>query len=132
MERPLPRRCPQVLARRWPRGGPCDAHRRFFRAPAASINFIAAHDGFALADLVRFAAKHNHANGEANRDGSDHEPCWIADDPSQSARAQLATLFLSRGTPMLAAGDEFGRSQHGNNNAYAQDNETTWRDWIKR
>jgi glycogen operon protein len=95
------------------------------KSPAASINFISAHDGFTLADLTRYAHKHNMANGEGNRDGKSDEVTWVDGD----VRALLATLFLSRGTPMLTAGDEFGRSQNGNNNAYAQDNETTWLDW---
>lgn len=95
------------------------------KTPSASINFVAAHDGFTLADLTRFAHKHNMANGEGNRDGKPDEVTWVDGD----VRAMLATLFLSRGTPMLTAGDEFGRSQNGNNNAYAQDNETTWLDW---
>ena len=97
------------------------------RPPSASINFIAAHDGFTLSDAVTFAQKNNAANGEDNRDGNGHEPTW----PGGDARALLATLFLSRGTPMLTAGDEFGRTQGGNNNAYAQDNATTWLDWEK-
>ena len=96
------------------------------RAPSASVNFVAAHDGFTLRDSVTHAAKNNFANGEDNRDGNAHEPSW----PGGDARALLATLFLSRGTIMLTAGDEFGRSQQGNNNAYAQDNETTWLDWA--
>ncbi|WP_374332041.1 glycogen debranching protein GlgX [Aestuariivirga sp.] len=97
------------------------------RPPSAGINFVAAHDGFTLKDAVSFAAKNNIANGEDNRDGNGHEPSW----PGGDARALLATLFLSRGTPMLTAGDEFGRSQGGNNNAYAQDNATTWLAWDK-
>ncbi len=109
-----------------------------------SVNFVAAHDGFTLADMLRFATRHNHANGEDNRDGHAGEICWNngvegpSDDPAiraardSDARALLATLFASRGTPMLTAGDEFGRSQRGNNNAYAQDNETTWLDWANR
>lgn len=97
------------------------------RPPSAGINFVAAHDGFTLRDCVTYAAKDNHANGEDNRDGNSHEPSW----PGGDARALLATLFLSRGTPMLTAGDEFGRSQRGNNNAYAQDNAITWLDWAK-
>lgn len=96
------------------------------RRPSSSINYVAAHDGFTLRDCVTFKAKNNHANGEDNRDGNAHEPVW----PGGSVRALLATLFLSRGTPMLTAGDEFGRSQRGNNNAYAQDNETTWLNWA--
>lgn len=113
-----------------------------FNGPASrSVNFVAAHDGFALADLVAYAGRHNRANGEDNRDGHGDEVSWNhgqegpTDDPairaarSRSVRAMLTTLFLSRGTPMLTAGDEFGRSQNGNNNSYAQDNETTWLDW---
>lgn len=112
------------------------------RPPARSVNFIAAHDGFTLRDLVSYEAKHNRPNGEENRDGSSHEISWNngAEGPSDDAgieerrqrdqRALLATLLLSRGTPMLTAGDEFGRTQRGNNNAYAQDNDTTWLDWA--
>ncbi|WP_421692876.1 glycogen debranching protein GlgX [Aestuariivirga sp.] len=96
------------------------------RPPSSSINFVAAHDGFTLRDTVTHSTKNNHANGEDNRDGNGHEPTW----PGGDVRALLATLFLSRGTPMLTAGDEFGRSQGGNNNAYAQDNATTWLDWA--
>lgn len=95
------------------------------RRPSCGINFVAAHDGFTLKDAVTYAAKDNRANGEGNRDGNGHEATWAGGD----ARALLATLFLSRGIPMLTAGDEFGRSQKGNNNAYAQDNATTWLDW---
>ncbi len=109
--------------------GSSDVFQKPGRMPSASINFIAAHDGFSLRDAVSFAAKHNHANGEGNRDGSSHEVAWIAGDPITAARCLLATLFLSRGVPMLTAGDEFGRTQLGNNNAYAQDNEVTWLDW---
>ena len=109
-----------------------------------SVNFIAAHDGMTLADLVRYEKKHNEANGEANRDGHDENLSWShgtegeSDDPGIVARragdqrALLATLFASRGTVMLTAGDEFGRSQCGNNNAYAQDNDLTWLDWAGR
>ena len=111
------------------------------RGPSASINFIAAHDGFTLADLVANEAKHNEGNGEANRDGSNANFSWndgvegatgdaaIVAARKRDVRALLATLFLSRGTPMLTAGDEFGRTQGGNNNAYAQDNAVTWLDW---
>ncbi len=99
------------------------------RKPSNSINFLAAHDGFTLHDFVSHDHKNNFANGEGNRDGNFNEPCWISDDPKRDARALLASLFMSRGTIMLTAGDEFGRSQRGNNNAYAQDNETTWLDW---
>jgi glycogen operon protein len=97
------------------------------RPPSSGINFLAAHDGFTLGDAVTYAHKDNAANGENNRDGNAHEPTW----PGGDIRALLATLFLSRGTPMLTAGDEFGRTQRGNNNAYAQDNEITWLDWEK-
>jgi glycogen operon protein len=95
------------------------------RRPSASVNYLAAHDGFTLRDAVTYAEKNNHANGEGNRDGNAHEATWVGGD----VRALLATLFVSRGIPMLTAGDEFGRSQGGNNNAYAQDNATTWLDW---
>lgn len=109
--------------------------------PAAGINFLAAHDGFTLRDLVSYAQRRNHANGEDNRDGAQDNHSWncsvegATQDPSieaarmQDVRALLATLFLSRGTPMLTAGDELGRTQLGNNNAYAQDNHITWLDW---
>ncbi|PLP59657.1 glycogen debranching enzyme GlgX [Mesorhizobium loti] len=109
-----------------------------------SVNFIAAHDGMTLADLVRYEKKHNQANGEANRDGHDENLSWNFGVEGESAepriaarragdqRALLATLFASRGTIMLTAGDEFGRSQRGNNNAYAQDNDLTWLDWATR
>ncbi len=112
------------------------------RGPGASLNFVAAHDGFALRDLVSYSAKSNFANGEGNRDGNSAEICWNGGVEGETgdahviarrkadARALLATLFLSLGTPMLTAGDEIGRSQGGNNNAYAQDNETTWLDWA--
>jgi glycogen operon protein len=112
------------------------------RAPSASVNLIAAHDGFALADIVAYAEKHNEANGEDNRDGSGANFSWnngvegeTADGAIRAARrrdvrAMLATLFASRGTPMLTAGDEMGRTQRGNNNAYAQDNSMTWLDWA--
>ncbi|WP_230483682.1 glycogen debranching protein GlgX [Sphingomonas sp. Leaf21] len=116
----------------------------FASASSRSVNFIAAHDGFTLADMVAFAERHNHANGEDNRDGHGDEVAWnhgvegpsddaaIREARDASVRAMLATLFLSRGTPMLTAGDEFGRSQQGNNNGYAQDNDTTWLDWETR
>ncbi len=112
------------------------------RALTRSVNFIAAHDGFTLADLVSYADKHNEANGEAGRDGTHANWSWNhgvegpAEDPAlRSARASdqralLASLMLSRGTPLLAMGDECGRSQGGNNNAYAQDNALSWFDWT--
>jgi glycogen operon protein len=107
--------------------GSSDIFGDHHRPPSAGINFVAAHDGFTLRDAVTHSHKQNAANGEDNRDGNAHEPSW----PGGDARALLATLFLSRGTPMLTAGDEFGRTQAGNNNAYAQDNEVTWLDWAK-
>ena len=112
------------------------------RRPWASVNFITAHDGFTLADCVSYNDKHNDANGEDNRDGSSNNLSWNcgAEGPTDAApvlalRARqqcnlLATLLLSQGTPMLLAGDEYGRSQHGNNNAYCQDNEISWLDWA--
>ena len=111
------------------------------RPPTRSVNFVAAHDGFTLRDLVSFERKHNEANGENNRDGAEVNYSWhygiegptaepsVEDRRRRDVRSLLATLFISRGTPMLAMGDEMGRSQNGNNNAYAQDNETTWLDW---
>lgn len=118
--------------------GPCDS------SPCRSVNFLAAHDGFTLADCVAFAHKHNEANGEDNRDGHDENYSWNngaegpSDDPAVLARRQaaqralLGTLFASTGTIMLTAGDEFGRSQQGNNNAYSQDNPLSWIDWQAR
>lgn len=109
-----------------------------------SVNFLAAHDGMTLADIVRYERKHNEANGEHNHDGHNENFSWnngvegesrapeIAAERARDVRAMLATLFASRGAIMLTAGDEFGRSQHGNNNAYAQDNELTWLDWAGR
>ena len=105
------------------------------------MNFIAAHDGFTLRDLVSYNDKHNEANGEENRDGHSDNRSWNCgvegptDDPPINAlrwcqmRNFLATLILSQGTPMIRAGDEFGRTQNGNNNAYCQDNEISWVDW---
>jgi isoamylase len=112
------------------------------RRPSASVNFIAAHDGFTLADMVRYGGKRNHANGENNRDGRSDELCnpmgpeGPSDDPAVNARrthvqrAMLATLLLAHGTPMLNMGDELGHSQGGNNNAYCQDNAITRLDWA--
>jgi glycogen operon protein len=111
------------------------------RAPRASVNFITAHDGFTLADLVSHDVRHNEANGEGNRDGHAHEHSWnhgvegeTQDADIRAARALtrrnlMTTLMVSQGTPMMLAGDEFGRSQSGNNNAYCQDNELTWLQW---
>jgi glycogen operon protein len=111
------------------------------RGPIASVNFITAHDGFTLNDLVSYNEKHNEANGEDNRDGNDNNISWNggAEGPTDDAaivqlreqqkRNMLATLFLSQGIPMLLAGDETSRTQQGNNNAYCQDDEITWHDW---
>jgi glycogen operon protein len=110
-------------------------------AHTRSVNFIAAHDGMSVRDLVSYESKHNHANGEDNRDGHNENYSWnhgvegVASTEIEALRtrdvaAMLATLLLSRGTPMLMAGDEFGRTQQGNNNAYAQDNAITWLTWL--
>ncbi|MGI4896630.1 MAG: glycogen debranching protein GlgX, partial [Janthinobacterium lividum] len=111
------------------------------RGRLSSVNFVTAHDGFTLADLVSYDHKHNDANGEGNRDGSDSDTSWnhgvegvseeadVLASRRRSIRNVLATLLLSSGVPMLTAGDEFGRSQGGNNNAYCQDNDTSWIDW---
>jgi len=118
-----------------------EAFRHDARAPTASVNFVTAHDGFTLRDLLSYNERHNLANGEDNRDGSNRNlsrNCGVegdTDDPAVLAERQrlqrvlLAVLLLSQGTPMLLAGDEIGHSQRGNNNAYCQDNETTWLDW---
>ncbi|MGH3384608.1 MAG: glycogen debranching enzyme, partial [Nocardioidaceae bacterium] len=110
-------------------------------APYASINFVTAHDGFTLRDLVSYNDKHNEANGEDNKDGESHNRSWnsgaegeTSDQEVLALRARrqrnvLATLLLSQGTPMLLYGDELGRTQRGNNNAYCQDNELSWVDW---
>ncbi|MDB5724513.1 MAG: glgX [Novosphingobium sp.] len=115
-----------------------------FGADTRSVNFLAAHDGFTLADTVAYAERHNDANGEQNRDGHGENFSWNngtegpSDDPmiatrrETDLRALLGTLFVSTGTILLAAGDEFGRSQGGNNNAYAQDNPLSWIDWHER
>jgi isoamylase len=124
--------------------GSSDLYARSGRRPYASINFVTAHDGFTLEDLVSYNEKHNEANGEENRDGESHNRSWNSgvegptDDPAILAlrarrkRNFLATLFLSQGVPMLVHGDEMGRTQRGNNNAYCQDNETSWLDWKLR
>ncbi|CAL94411.1 glycogen debranching protein GlgX [Azoarcus olearius] len=122
--------------------GSADRFNHHGRRPWASINFITAHDGFTLHDLVSYNDKHNEANGEDNRDGHDDNRSWNCgaegptDDPEVLAlrerqkRNLLATLLLAQGTPMLLAGDEIGRSQQGNNNAYCQDNEISWVHWA--
>ncbi len=115
-----------------------------FKNLTRSVNFIAAHDGFSLADLVAYEEKHNLANGEDNHDGHNENISWNSgiEGPTEDAailrkrridlKALLSTLFISKGSIMLTAGDEFGRTQQGNNNAYAQDNETTWLDWQNK
>ena len=119
-----------------------DVFNHLGRRPWSCINFITAHDGFTLNDLVSYNDKHNQANGEDNNDGSNENRSWNcgaegpSDDPAINAlrerqkRNLLATLLLSQGTPMMLAGDEFGRTQRGNNNAYCQDNEISWLNWI--
>jgi isoamylase len=121
--------------------GSSDLYGRTGRHPYASVNFVTAHDGFSLADLVAYDRKHNEANGEDNRDGTDDNRSWNSgaegptDDPevlairARRVRAMMATLLLSTGVPMLRHGDELGQSQGGNNNAYCQDNEISWLDW---
>ncbi len=123
--------------------GSADKFNKRGRKPWASVNFLTAHDGFTLHDLVSYNDKHNDANGEGNRDGHSHNLSYNhgAEGPTDDSkikavrmrqmRNMLATLFFSRGTPMLLAGDEFARSQGGNNNAYCQDNEVSWLDWGK-
>lgn len=123
--------------------GSSDLYHGDNRTPSASVNFITAHDGFTLHDLVSYNEKHNEANGEDNQDGESHNRSWNCgfegptDDPAinslreKQKRNMLTTLFLSQGVPMLVAGDEFGRTQQGNNNAYCQDNEISWLDWTK-
>ncbi len=124
--------------------GSSDLYQMNGRRPHASINFITAHDGFTLRDLVSYNEKHNDANGEGNRDGESHNRSWncgaegeTEDLDIERLRLQqqcnfLTTLFLSQGIPMLVMGDEMGRSQGGNNNAYCQDNELSWMDWNLR
>jgi glycogen operon protein len=123
-------------------GGSADLYENDGRQPFASINFVTAHDGFTLHDLVSFNEKHNEANGEENRDGTDDNRSWNCgaegptDDPAvrdlrgRQQRNFLTTLFLSQGVPMLLGGDELGRTQGGNNNAWCQDNDISWFDWT--
>jgi isoamylase len=123
--------------------GSADLYEHTGRRPYASINFISAHDGFTLNDLVSYNEKHNEANGEGNKDGESHNRSWNCgaegptDNPEinrlrdRQKRNLLTMLFLSQGIPMLLGGDEIGRTQHGNNNAYCQDNELSWFDWEK-
>jgi glycogen operon protein len=121
--------------------GSSDLYQDDGRRPAASVNFVIAHDGFTLNDLVSYNDKHNEANGEDNQDGESHNRSWNCgvegqtDDPDvrvlrrRQQRNFLTTLFISQGVPMLCGGDEVSRTQHGNNNAYCQDSELTWYDW---
>jgi glycogen operon protein len=121
--------------------GSSDLYASDGRRPFASINFVTAHDGFTLTDLVSYNEKHNEANGEGNQDGTEDDRSWNCgaegptDDPeilalrARQQRNFLTTLFLSQGVPMLLGGDELGRTQHGNNNAWCQDNELSWFDW---
>src|ERR1700744_3191229 len=124
--------------------GSSDLYQQDSRRPVASVNFVTCHDGFTLTDLVSYDHKHNEANGEDGRDGTDDNRSWNCgaegepDDPEVQAlrlrqpRNFLTTLFVSQGVPMLLAGDEMGRTQRGNNNAYCQDNEISWMDWSPR
>jgi glycogen operon protein len=121
--------------------GSSDLYEATGRRPSASINFVTCHDGFTLHDLVSYNEKHNEANGENNQDGESHNRSWNCgvegptDDPdvlalrARQMRNVLATLTVSQGTPMIAHGDEFGRTQQGNNNVYCQDSELSWMDW---
>jgi glycogen operon protein len=121
--------------------GSADVYRSFSRGPLASVNLVTAHDGYTLTDLVSYERRHNQANGEANNDGHGDNRSWNcgvegpSDDPAivelraRQRRNFLATLFCSLGVPMLLGGDELGRTQAGNNNAYCQDNELSWLDW---
>ena len=126
----------------WRFTGSSDLYGFAGRHPVASINFITSHDGFTLRDLVSYDAKHNEVNDEDNRDGTNNNRSWNSgvEGPTENtevvtlrkrrARAMLTTLMLSQGVPMLAGGDEMGRTQKGNNNAYCQDNEISWYDWT--
>jgi glycogen operon protein len=121
--------------------GSSDLYATTGRRPFASVNFVTCHDGFTLTDLASYNEKHNEANGEDNRDGESHNRSWNCgvegptDDPeilerrARQRRNLLATLLLSQGVPMILSGDEIGRTQYGNNNAYCQDNEISWLDW---
>ena len=150
VERPVPRHRPRLLARPRPAAirdvatrlaGSSDLYADDGRSPYASVNFVTAHDGFTLRDLVSYDRKHNEANGEDNRDGTDNNRSWNCgvegetDDPEivalrrRQAANLMVTLCLSNGVPMITAGDERGRTQGGNNNAYVQDNEISWVDW---
>ena len=150
MERSLPRRRTALLARRrrhgWhfcqPYNGECGRLPPSGKGPQSSINFITSHDGFTLNDLVSYSRKHNEANGEGNRDGLNENfsdgygaEGETPDSQTEAIRRRqvknfLVTLFISRGVPMLLGGDEFRRTQRGNNNAYCQDNPISWYDWT--
>ena len=151
VERPVPRRCPQLLPRRRRLGGAvlptgCSAAPRSTATrsarPRQSVNFVTCHDGFTLNDLVSYNQKHNEANGEDNRDGADDNRSWNCgvegptDDPAveglrnRQVKNFLTVTMLSLGVPMILMGDEVRRTQRGNNNAYCQDNETSWFDWT--
>src|SRR5512146_1153541 len=132
----------QVRDLGWRLTGSADIYADDGRGPANSVNFITCHDGFTLRDLVSYNGKHNEANGEGNRDGTDDNNAWNCgaegdtDDPGVLAlrarlvRNHLCCLLFASGTPMILGGDEFGRTQKGNNNAYCQDNELAWHDWT--
>ena len=121
--------------------GSSDLYGRTGRRPYASVNFVTAHDGFTLTDLVSYDDKHNEANGEDNRDGTDDNRSWnsgaegpttdpeVLETRERRRRALMTTLLVSQGVPMLRHGDEIGHTQQGNNNAYCQDNEISWLDW---
>jgi isoamylase len=121
--------------------GSPDLYEGDYRKPTASVNFITAHDGFTLTDLVSYNEKHNEANGEDNKDGESHNRSWNCGDEGESQNQEvialrnkqrknfLVTLFVSQGIPMITAGDELGKTQKGNNNAYCQDNEVSWINW---
>jgi glycogen operon protein len=123
--------------------GSSDLYAHSGRRPYASVNFVTAHDGFTLTDLVSYNYKHNEANGENNQDGSNNNQSWNCgvEGPTDNAdinalrsrqkRNMLATLLLSQGIPMIYAGDPIGQTQNGNNNAYCQDNPTTWINWSQ-
>ena len=124
--------------------GSSDLYRNDYRLPTASINFVTAHDGFTLHDMVSYNEKHNEANGENNNDGESHNRSWncgvegptdnkeIIELRNRQKRNFLTTMFLSQGVPMLVAGDELGKTQMGNNNPYCQDNEISWIDWSNK
>ena len=122
--------------------GSADIYAVERRRPRASVNFVTAHDGYTLADLVSYQDKHNEANGESNRDGHSDNRSWnggvegathdvqVLENRRRRSASMMATLLLSQGVPMISGGDEIGRTQHGNNNAYCQDNEISWYDWA--